>query len=191
MKQKSKKQKYLLLQDVYGLGNQGEISSARQGYFRNYLFPNHLAVRATEHMLRKQAVLQKTRADYAIVAKKESEDLKVQLEALPLEMKVKVDADQRMYGSVTGNDIAHYFNEKGFPQVVRNCVCMLDHTQKARQMKPIKEVGTFKIVLNLKEGVQAFCNLTVIAEGAIQGPGLEKVVQPLVSEEPKTPEETE
>ena len=85
---------------------------------------------------------------------------------------MKVDPERRMYGSVSTADIAHLFEEKGLP-VTRNNIVLA---------KPLKEVGTHKIVLKLKEGVQASCTLDIIPEGEVKGQGVEKVVQPIPAE---------
>ncbi len=190
MTQKRQKHKVLLLQDVFGLGNKGQIASARLGYFRNFLMPQGLAVKATDNMLRKQASLVSQREVQAVADRSHSEELKGQLEAVELDIFAKVDPDRRMYGSVTASDVAQFFVDKGFADISRNNVFAIDHTGKARQLKAIKELGTHKIVMNLKEGVQAFCTLTIIPEGEVKGAGLENVVKAVVLEE-EAPESDE
>ena len=44
--------KVILREDVYNLGNSGEIVTVKNGYGRNYLLPRNLAVLASEKNLR-------------------------------------------------------------------------------------------------------------------------------------------
>lgn len=174
------KQQLLLLQDVEALGQKGELVTARPGFVRNFLLPQGFAVVATPNMLRKQERLRAERAKQAVVDKKESEELALQVEGSTLEIDVKVDPEGHMYGSVSANDIAKLFQEKGLP-IDRKAV-MLN--------KPIKETGLHKITLKLKEGVQASFNLKINPEGVVQT-GIENVTKPIAVEGEKAEGEAE
>lgn len=171
------KQQLLLLSDVESLGKKGELVNAKPGYIRNYLLPKRLAVIASANTLRKQEKLREERAKQAVIDKKESEELAMQIGEISLETKVKVDPEGHMYGSVSAADIAQLFQERGLP-VERKYIQLT---------RPIKETGAHKISLKLKEGVQIVCVLTIIPEG-ISRAGLESVVAPLPAE--TAPEET-
>lgn len=172
------KQQLLLLHDVESLGKKGEIVSAKPGYVRNYLLPKGFAVVASPNTLRKQERLRAERAKQAVIDRKESEELSIQIEGSLLEIRVKVDPEGHMYGSVSAADIAHLFQEKGLP-VEKKAVLV---------PKPIKETGMHKIPLKLKEGVTATCQLTIIPEG-VAHVGIEAVTAPLPVEEEKKEEE--
>ncbi|MBU6445953.1 MAG: 50S ribosomal protein L9, partial [Verrucomicrobia bacterium] len=137
------KQHLLLLQDVEALGKKGEIVTAKPGYVRNYLLPRGLAIIASPNTLRKQESLRAERAKQAVIDRKESEELAIQIEGISLETRVKVDPEGHMYGSVSAGDIAQLFQEKGLPVEKKSVLVN----------KPIKETGTHKISLKLKEGV--------------------------------------
>lgn len=162
------KQQLLLLEDVESLGRKGEIVSAKPGYVRNFLLPRGFAVIASPNTLRKQESLRAEREKQAIIDRQESETLAKQLEGMILEIKVKVDPEGHMYGSVTPNDIVRLFEEKGFP-VERKYIQL---------NRPIKETGNHKIALKLKEGILVSCQLTIIPEGMIMT-GKEAVTAPL------------
>lgn len=166
------KQQLLLLQDVDALGQKGEIVSAKPGYVRNFLLPQGFAVIATPNTIRKQERLRAERAKQAVVDRKESEELALQIEGTTLQTRVKVDPEGHMYGSVSAADIAQLFQEKGLP-VERKSVQL---------NKPIKETGVHKISLKLKEGITASCQLQIIPEG-INAAGIEAVTAPLPVEE--------
>src|SRR3990167_9075399 len=84
------KQQLLLLKDVDSLGKKVELVTARPGYMRNFLFPQGLAVVATENTLRKQERLRKERAEQAVIDRKESEEMAILVEGAVLEIFVKV-----------------------------------------------------------------------------------------------------
>ena len=163
------KQQLLLLQDVDALGKKGEVVTARPGYVRNFLIPQGFAVVASPNMLRKQERLKAEREKQAVIDRAESEELLRQIEAIGVvETRVKVDPEGHMYGSVNAADIAQLFQEKGLPIERKNVLVT----------RPIKETGTHKITLKLKEGITAICQLKIIPEGLVQT-GAESVVAPL------------
>lgn len=166
------KQQLLLLEDVDALGKKGEVVSAKPGYIRNYLLPKGYAAIATPNVLRKQERLRAEREKQAIVDRQESDALAAQVNGLVLEVRVKVDPDGHMYGSVSANDIADLFQEKGISIEKRNVMVT----------RPIKETGSHDISLKLKEGVVAQCKLRIIAEG-VSMEGAESVVAPIQTEE--------
>ncbi len=162
------RQQLLLLEDVDGLGRKGELVSAKPGYVRNFLMPRGMAIVASSNTLRKQERLREEREKQAIVDRQESEILAKKLDGLELEIKVKVDPEGHMYGSVSVFDILHLFEAQGF-QIERKFIQM---------NRPIKETGVHKISLKLKEGIPAIFQLKIIPEG-IASAGTEAVVAPL------------
>ncbi len=174
------KQQLLLLEDVESLGKKGEVVSAKPGYIRNYLLPKGFAVIASPNTLRKQERLRHEREKQAIVDRKDSEELAAKVEGMTLEIKVKVDPEGHMYGSVSSSDIAGLFKVQGLPLEKKNIVLP----------RPIKETGSHKLTLKLKEGVVASCMLNVIAEGVVAA-GIEEVTAPIPVEGAETPPEAE
>lgn len=166
------KQQLLLLQDVEALGKKGEIVSAKPGYVRNFLLPQGFAVVASTNTIRKQEKLRAERAKQAVIDRKESEELAIQVEGTMLETRVKVDPEGHMYGSVSAADIALLFQEKGIALEKKSILVN----------KPIKETGVHKIALRLKEGITAHCQLSIIPEGGSVA-GIEAVTAPLPTEE--------
>lgn len=162
------KQQLLLLQDVDALGKKGEVVIAKPGYVRNFLLPKGFAVIASPNTLRKQERLKEERAKQAAIDRKESEELACQIEGTALEIKVKVDPEGHMYGSVSAADIARLFQEQGLPVEKRSVLVT----------KPIRETGAHKITIKLKEGISVICHLSIIPEGIV-ATGIEAVIAPL------------
>lgn len=162
------KQQLLLIEDVDSLGRKGDIVTAKPGYVRNFLLPRGLAVIASPNTLRKQESLRAEREKQAIIDRQESEALAKQLEGVNLEIKVKVDPEGHMYGSVAAADISNLFQEKGFPV----------EKKYIQLTRPIKETGVHKISLKLKEGISVVSQLHIIPEGMIMT-GKEAVTAPI------------
>jgi len=147
--------KYLLLEDVEGLGRKGHIVNAKAGYARNYLVPQGFALIADPRTLRMQARLQADREAKAAEDRQEAEAQAAQIAELLIEVVVKTDHDGHMYGSVSTHDIQHLLAQKGI-QVDKRAI-QLKHA--------LKTLGVHKVGLKLKEGVPATVALHVSAEG--------------------------
>jgi large subunit ribosomal protein L9 len=167
------KQQLLLLKDVFGLGVKGQLVFAKPGYMRNFLIPKGFAVVATENMKRRQKSLEIAQAEQAVKDKKDSELLATQIEAISLEIFVKVDPMGRMHGSVRALDIVQLFLEQGLV-VERNNIVL---------NKPIKETGSHKIMLNLKGGIQVTSKLYIIPEGGVRPSEVAQVVAAISPED--------
>ena len=147
--------KLLLLKDVEKLGRKGEIVTAAPGYARNYLIPQHYALRADNNALRMQARLQEERAKQAAADRADAEKLAQLLDGKVYSTSVKVDPEGHMYGSVTATDLIKLLEEDGIT---------LD--KRAIQLKQaIKSLGVHQIQLKLKEGVEAKFVLKILVEG--------------------------
>jgi large subunit ribosomal protein L9 len=167
----------LLLSDVDDLGRSGDVVSVKPGYARNFLIPQKKAVVADKFTLRMQAKLKEERAKQAEIDRKESEGLAKKIEGMSLEIRVKVDPDGHMYGSVTQMDIIRLLADLGIPLERRNV--LLAH--------PIKSLGVQTIQLKLKEGVPSQFVLKVVSETAL--PEEEEVVSEAPVEEEREEQE--
>ncbi len=148
------KQQYLLISDVEDVGRSGEVISVKPGFARNYLLPQEKAVPANEHTLRMQARLQEERTKQALIDRKEAEALAAKLGGMTLMIKVKVDPEGNMYGSVGYSDILDLFSKEGI-QVDRRNIGL---------NKPIKTIGSHALTLKLKEGVVCPYTLQIVGE---------------------------
>lgn len=153
----SKNKQLLLIEDVDGLGRKGElVTGAKPGFVRNYLLPKRKAVIPDLRTLRMQERLKEERSKQALIDKKASEEIAAKIAEKLISVEVKVDLDGRMYGSVTAKDIVKILDENAI-SVERKMVIL---------PLPIKKLGTYKIPLRLKEGVDASFSLNVKPEEA-------------------------
>ena len=154
MRNQRQRNQLLLLKDVEQLGRSGDIVNVKPGYAWNYLIPTGRAAFPDKRTLRNQAQLKEEREKQASLDRDEAELIAKKLEEISLEISVKVDPDGHMYGSVKPQDIVLLLQEE--KQILLDRRNILTPT--------IKELGTYKISLALKENVPAQFTLHVIKE---------------------------
>jgi large subunit ribosomal protein L9 len=144
----------ILRDDVPNLGKIGDVVRVKPGYARNFLYPRGLAVEASTKNL--HALEHQKRV---IAVKKEREDKTAQAEAdkldgLALVIRMRAGEEGRLFGSVTNLDVERLITEKGH-RVERRKIALAE---------PIKQLGTFPIVVQVGREVRATVQLTVEAE---------------------------
>jgi large subunit ribosomal protein L9 len=143
----------ILLQDVDHLGARGTVVDVSKGYLRNYLIPRKLAQAATKGALdearRRHEAADK--ATQALVAKA-TEDAGV-LSRTVLTISQQAGDDGRLFGSVTNQDIADAIEEARGVKVDK---------RKIHLDEPIKNVGTYVVVVEVAEGVTASVKTMVV-----------------------------
>ena len=144
----------ILKENVESLGSIGDNVRVSAGYFRNYLFPNHLAVQADENNLKQVEHQKRALKNKLAKVRAEKEAEKAQLEALALVIRRKAGENQKLFGSITHADIAEAVEQKGM-KIDRKLI-EVEGT--------IKKLGTFKVPVRLMEGIVAELNLSVVAD---------------------------
>src|SRR4030042_7035134 len=98
--------KVLLLKDVYKLGRAGDVKRVADGYGRNYLLPQGMAVLATGEALKMtERIREKANVQRAIV-NQEMDGVAKQITGLTLIFPAKASETGKLYGSVTTQMIA-------------------------------------------------------------------------------------
>ena len=142
----------ILLKDVDQLGKKGEVVNVRSGFGRNFLLPRSLALPATrENRVRIEAE-RKRNAERKDRERDEAEKLANSLGSLSLRIEVAVGEKDKLFGSVTAQDVALAFKEKGFD---------LDKKQ-IHLSEPIKSVGTHTVAVELEAGVKTSVPVEII-----------------------------
>ena len=92
--------KVILIKDVKGKGKVNDVINVADGYAKNFLIKEHLAIPATEHNLQKLQTVLATNKAVEKAKISELQKLKAQLESLTLNFKLKVH-DNKVFGSVS------------------------------------------------------------------------------------------
>ena len=98
--------KVILLQDVKGVGKKDTIVNAADGYARNFLFPQKLAVEATPGAMKGIEKMRKAEADREAERRAQATEVAGKLRGKAINMQVKCGAQGRLYGSITSAEVA-------------------------------------------------------------------------------------
>lgn len=144
----------ILKKDVKGTGKAGDTVKVSDGFARNKLIPQGLAVEATAANVKaiereKAKAAEKYAADRA-----EAEEFAKKLESKEVILKTKVGDNGKLFGSITSMDIANAIKEQTGEDIDKRKI-VLD--------KPIKETGVVKVEIKLFQDVSA--NVDVRIEG--------------------------
>ena len=146
----------VFLEDVPGVAQGGDVKNVKNGYARNYLIPKSLAVPVSHNSLQRIESLKK-RADE--VRLKMISDMKVvasSLDGKQVNIEMKSGTEGKLYGSVTNAIIADELSKMIDSEVDRRTVEIPE---------PIRELGTYELVVRLHADVQAKITVLVYAEG--------------------------
>lgn len=104
--------KIILIEDVKNVGKKGELKEVADGYARNFLIRNRLAVEATAHS---KAILEQQKQDkidQEIEDIKKAEALKEKLKSITLVFPVKTGEGGKVFGSISSKQIAEELSKK-------------------------------------------------------------------------------
>jgi large subunit ribosomal protein L9 len=144
----------ILLQDVEELGPRGTVIDVSKGYLRNYLLPRKLAQPATKGAVEAIRQRQEAAERAARNAQEQAEENVRLLNRTVLTVTQQAGADGRLFGSVTAQDIATAIREARGLRIDRRNVHLPE---------PIKNVGTYMVVVEVVENMIATVKTMVVA----------------------------
>jgi len=142
----------ILKEDVQNLGKSGDLVTVRPGYGRNYLIPQGLAVIATAGNVKQIEHEKKLIAARNAQLLKDAQSVSDKLGALEVQIERQAGEEQKLFGSVTGRDIAEALAEKGVP---------VDH-KKIVLPEPIKTIGYHTVEVKLGQGITGKVKVVVV-----------------------------
>jgi large subunit ribosomal protein L9 len=145
----------ILKQDVQNLGNKDEVVKVKNGYARNYLIPQGLAITATDSAKKILAENTKQRAHKEAKIKADAEVIAKKLEGVKLTIGAKTSSTGKIFGSVNTIQIAEALSEKGFD---------IDRRIISIPVDQVKEVGSYTAEIKLHREVKVKIEFEVIAE---------------------------
>lgn len=153
--------KVLLLQDVDNLGLAGEVAKVADGYGRNYLIPEQLAVPATASALKQVAAIKKAGELKRAREKADATAIANQIKDAVLVFERRVGEGDKLYGSVTAAEIIQAVNQKFGLEI---------NKRKLVLPEPIRSLGEWELPVKLMVGVSANVKVVVIKEGKVYTP---------------------
>ncbi len=146
--------KIILKEEVAKLGQPGEVVNVSDGFARNYLFPQKKALLATPQNIKNIEQYKKLILKKLSQQKSQFEELAKKLSEFTCTVAKKVGANQKLFGSVTSQDIQKVLSQHGF------------HLDKRtiELQEPLKALGNFQVPIKLHPEVTATLTVTVKAE---------------------------
>ncbi len=157
--------KVILNQDVFNLGEEGDVVEVKRGYARNFLLPRGQAVlfnKANQAIfVSKAAIIEKRKEEKRLAAA----SLKDRLDAMTITLTVSAGESGKLFGSVTNSMVQDALMKQGI-EIERKRIEVLSHT--------IKMVGTYEVNIRLYEGENAQVTVEVVSETAVKKQEAEK-----------------
>ena len=145
----------ILLQDVTRLGSKDDVVNVKNGYGRNFLIPQKMAVIATESAKKVLAENIRQRAHKEAKLKELSKSVAERLQTLKLVIGAKTSSTGKIFGSVNTIMLAEAINSQGFE---------IDRKQITISEDSVKEVGTYTAKIKLHKEVIIDLAFEVVSE---------------------------
>ncbi len=147
--------KVILTSDVAALGKSGEMKNVADGFARNFLIPQKLAVPASGGAFRAWQHDIASREEKRTRERQEAEIYATRIGSTTLTMGVKVGEGGKLYGSITAKDIADALARRGI-NVDRH---------KVDLDEPLKTLGTYKVAIRVFPGMTPEVTVAVEPKG--------------------------
>ena len=145
----------ILLQDVPNLGSKDDNVVVKDGYGRNYLIPQRLAILATSSAKKVLAENQRQRAHKEARLKDEALMMAGKLSSISITIGAKTSSTGKIFGSVNNIQVAEALREKGFE---------VDRKQILIKEDAIKEIGKHSAKVKFHRDVVVDFEFEVVAE---------------------------
>jgi len=149
--------KVVFLEDVPKVAKAGEIKEVADGYGRNFLIPQKLAVLASPSALNAAETQTKIRARSQTQTEDETTELARQLEGKEITLKARAGAQEHLHGSITSADIA---------SELQNATGLVVDKRKIELDEPIRQLGSYEVAIRLAKDMIPKIKVTVIEEEA-------------------------
>lgn len=149
--------KVLLVKDVYKLGRAGDVKKVADGYGRNYLIPQGLAILATAGALKQAEHIRNQAATTRAAANQEMSGLADQLSKLVLTFPAKAGETGKLYGSISPQMIADAIQAKTGVEI----------TRRQLDTEPVRSLGEHKLHVRLTMDLVPVVTVIVHREGEV------------------------
>ncbi len=147
--------KVLLIKDVYKLGHAGDVKKVADGYGRNFLIPQGLAILATAGALKQAEGIRSKADEKRAILNKEMSSVAEVLSKLILPFSAKAGETGKLYGSITPQMITDAVKEKSG----------LELNRRQLDFQPIRELGRHRVSVRLTVDLVPQISVVVYREG--------------------------
>ena len=143
--------KVVLTKDVKGKGKAGELINVSDGYARNFLFPQNLAIEANNAALSELKSREESKAHHTAVEKKEAQDLAEKINDITITIHAKAGNSGKLFGAITSKEVVNELKNQ----------YSINIDKRKINMKDIKSYGEFTVSVKLYTGITASLNIKV------------------------------
>jgi large subunit ribosomal protein L9 len=144
--------KVILQEDVANLGTTGQVVEVADGYGRNFLLPRSLAVLADERNTRRTEHVKRLAAARQTKVLASARELAAKITGTAVTIKRQAGAEDKIFGSVTNQDVQEALASQGVEVDRRNIVLA----------EPIRNIGVFQVAVRVHKSVEASVKVYVI-----------------------------
>jgi large subunit ribosomal protein L9 len=138
--------KVILAKDYEKLGNAGDIVSVKDGFAKNFLIPNNIALIATKGNINQMELVKKSLIKKEAKNIEEANQLAERLADLTITFSVNASPEGKLYGSITNKDIADKIFDERKVEIDKKKIDIEEH---------IKEVGEYSIDIKLYKDIKS------------------------------------
>ena len=146
--------KVILRDDVDGVGRRGDLADVADGYARNFLLPNGLAMKATPGAEAQAQGMRRTRALQSAADRSDAEEQATRLVSMVITIGARAHDEGQLFGSVTAADVTTAVAEQASVELDRRAL-LID--------EPIKTTGTHQVMASPHPDVQFPITVEVVA----------------------------
>ncbi len=146
--------KVILVKDVPGFGEEGDIRDVAPGYARNFLFRKGLAVEDSSFNQNRLKEQQKKIELRKVKKREEAQKLADDLSAASISIPAAVGKNEKLFGAIHEHDIVKALAEQGY-EVEKKDILLAE---------PIKTIGAYKVMIKIYEDIQAELKVWVVKE---------------------------
>jgi large subunit ribosomal protein L9 len=144
--------KVILIKDLGKLGKEGEAVEVKDGYARNYLIPQGMALQAIDKNFKKFQEVKSAKAKLREREKEKSLTLKTQLEKISLTIPAEAKDNEEIYGSINELQIVKLLKQEGV-DIEKDKIII---------ESPIKKLGVYNIKINISSEICAVVRVWIV-----------------------------
>jgi large subunit ribosomal protein L9 len=145
----------ILLKDIHKVGDKNEIVTVKNGYGRNFLLPQGMAIVANDSNRRKLAEILKVEDKREAKKLGAYQEVATKLQGILIQIPAKAGASGRLFGSINAVQLANAIKQATGVEIDRKKIVLAED---------IKDLGTYSIPVNLHAAVIGTANIEVVAQ---------------------------
>jgi len=144
----------ILLKNVQDVGSKGDVVRVKEGFGRNFLFPQNLALLATKSNKTFVEDLKVRAEKRRELERREARELVSKLEKEKIVLERKSGGQEKLFGSVTNEDLRNALETKNY-----------SFTKKQIQLKePIRSLGSHAVTIEVYPQIKATLSVEVVSK---------------------------